>query len=142
MKDTCNDEDTCDLKCEHEVVSTFIKEHMANFPSEASVKRYLANKLPQYAGPYHHNELQGIFEAGALSFEEEERQVRMIRQLGLELNDLGGIQAMRVAYYAVNHILCAKEFWGTDVREHEFLILGSWNRFFGTLWDGTGEWKE
>jgi len=126
---------------EHEVVADFINEHLKNLPSREAVQAYLKTKVPQYCSPYYHDEVQRLFQAGALSFEQEEEQCQKIRQIGQELNYLGGMEAMRAAYYAVNHILCAKDFLGVHIEsQDDFPILASWNSHIGSVWDGIGDW--
>jgi len=137
-----NDLDAQDeIQMESAVVADFIEEHFSKLPSEEAVRAYLEQAMPDSCSPYYHDQAQRLLQAGALPCEKEEERCQQIRKVGYELNYLGGMEAMRVAYYAVHHVLCSQDFLGVHIHSQgDWTILACWNSEIERLWDGIGDW--
>lgn len=134
-------DDESECRMEQITTAEFVQTHVANFPSKARMTEYLQQRLPPFAASYHHHHTQKLFDAAALWADNEKEHDRLVRLVGYELEFLGGLDAMRSSYYALNHIMAAQEFWGKHIcSESDFRIIACYNKSVEYLWDGVGDW--
>eukprot|EP00927_Polykrikos_kofoidii_P031837 TRINITY_DN2727_c0_g1_i4.p1 TRINITY_DN2727_c0_g1~~TRINITY_DN2727_c0_g1_i4.p1 ORF type:complete len:462 (-),score=38.61 TRINITY_DN2727_c0_g1_i4:372-1700(-) len=141
--DPIRDDDSDDGETQRELatIAEFVKDHMAHIPTEERMRKYLRRHLPEYAASYHHFHTLRLFQAAALWADNEKEHDRLVRLVGYELEFLGGLEAMRSSYYALEHVMVGQDFWGTDIQcQSDFTIISSYNGSVGDLWDGVGGW--
>lgn len=134
-------DDEAECRMERITTADFVQRHMASFPTEERTREYFQHRLPRFAASYHHRHTQRLFEAAAVWADNEKEHDRLVRLVGYELEFLGGLDAMRASYYALNHIMAAQDFWGKDAcSEPDFRIISCYNKSVELLWDGVGDW--